>query len=350
MNELSGRFCIEPFSFLFVGAMGRVHLCCPGWLKNAFSIGNIFKNRDVNSIWNSEKAKLFRKSVCDGSFSYCKGNCPKIVSGSLPRIDKCDDEWREVISNPMKDLSYLPKKVQFSYDFECNLKCNSCRNTIKHLTKSQLTSYDKVKDTILKPLLKDAHTLVISGSGELFTSKHSVKYLNELKPEEYPKLRYHIMTNGTLFNMETWNRYPYMQKMIDKLFISIDAAKKETYETIRRGAKWETLLNNLTFASWLRKTNKVKELYLMFVVQKSNYQDMIAFIQLGYEMGADRICFSRIVNWGIYSDDDFIDLDVCDPRNENHQRFLDVLKHPFFGVKRVSLENISEFRKSIIQL
>lgn len=344
MKNLSGRFCEEPFSFLFVGGGGNVYLCCPGWIRQNYAIGNIFRQKDLNLIWNSKKAKLFRKSVCDGSFNYCKGICPKIDSRLLPRIDGCSEEWKAILSNPMKDLDYLPKKVQFSYDFDCNLYCNSCRHTQMHMNQSQLKSYDQAKDTILKPLLKEAEILILSGSGELFASRHSIKYLQELSPAEFPKLRYHIMTNGQLFTEKTWNQYPYMQQMIERLFISIDAAKKETYEVIRRGGRWEVLMNNLNFTGRLRKGNKIKGLYLMFVVQKLNYREMVDFIQLGYEIGADRICFSRIGNWGIYSEREFIEMDVCDPRNEEHKQFLQVLKHPFFGASRVSLENLHEFR------
>lgn len=344
MNNLLGRFCDEPFIFLYVGGMGKISLCCPNWLVNEFSIGNVFRSNDIQLIWNSEKAKLFRKSVCDGSFRYCNPICPRMASGSLPRIDNCDKGWQEIIFNPMKDLKYLPKKIQLSYDFECNLRCISCRHTSKHMSEFQLKRYDMVKDTILKPLLKDTEILKISGSRELFVSKHSLKYFDELNPEEYPKLRYHIMTNCTLFTEKNWNRYPFMQKMIEKLIISIDAAKKETYEAIRRGAKWEVLLNNLYFAGQLRKSQKIKALNICFVVQKLNYQEMVEFIQLGYEIGVDEVTFSRIANWGTYTDEEFIDIDVCDPRNKNHKIFLEVLKHPFFGVSRVKLGNINEFR------
>lgn len=346
MNDLSGRFCFEPFYFLLVGNRGKVYPCCAGWLHD-FSIGNILKSSDIHSIWNSDKAKLFRQSVCDGSFRYCKGTCPKLASGSLPRIDQFDAEWREIISNPMRDLKHPPQKIQFSYDLNCNLKCISCRHTIYKMRESQIKSYDIAKETILKPLLKEAEVLVISGSGELFTSKHSLSYLEELNPREYPKLRFDIMTNGTLFTEENWNKYPLLQEKINQLIISIDASQKETYEAIRRGGKWEVLLSNLSFAGWLRKSNRIKGLHLMFVVQRLNYRDMVGFIQLGYDLSADRICFSRIANWGIYTDEEFIDLDVCDPRNDHHQNFLEVLKHPFFAAKRVSLENIGQFRKTV---
>jgi MoaA/NifB/PqqE/SkfB family radical SAM enzyme len=347
MNDLHGRFCLDPFYFLLVGNRGKVYPCCAGWV-NDFSIGDIFKSSDINAIWNSEQAKLFRQSVCDGSFRYCNGIiCPKIASGSLPRIDQCDAALREIISNPMQDLKYPPKKIQFSYDTNCNLKCISCRHTSYSIRQTQLKLYDNAKETILKPMLKDAEVLVISGSGELFFSKHSLKYLEELNPEEYPKLRLNIMTNGTLFTEENWNRYPLLREKINLLIISIDASKKETYETIRRGGKWEVLLSNLSFASQLRKSNRIKGLHLMFVVQRLNYRDMVGFIQFGYELSADRICFSRIANWGIYTDEEFIHLDVCDPRNDEHQKFIEVLQHPFFAAKRVSLENIGQFRKTV---
>lgn len=346
MIDLHDRFCDEPFSFFFVGHRGFVYLCCPGRLVNQISIGNVFIEKDINLIWNSENAKLIRKSVCDGSFKYCNRYCPKITSDSLPRVENCNEQWLELVRNPMKDLNYQPPKIQFAYDNECNLRCVSCRHTIIRANDLQIKKYDQVKDTILKPLLKNATTLIISGSGDIFASRHSVKYLEELNSEEYPKLRYHILTNGILFNEKNWERYPNMQKMTRMLIISVDAAKKETYENVRRGGKWEVLLQNLNFAGKLRKSKKIEALCIMFVVQKMNYQDMLEFIQLGYQIGADQINFSRIENWGIYTDQEFIDFDVCDPRNTDHHKFLEVIKHPFFGSRRVSLGNLTEFRVS----
>lgn len=337
MNDLRGRFCKEPFSILHIGYQGKTFLCCPAYQK--FNVGNIFTAKDIDSIWNSIPAKVLRKSVCDGSFSYCNDFCGLKVSGNLPWIDEGDEQWQKIISNPMKNLDFLPRRVQLAYDCSCNLRCIFCRHQYYHASESEYRSFEKVKDTLIKPLLKNVEMLEIAG-GEVFASKHLQTYFEELTMEEYPKLQYYLITNGTLFNKETWNRYPSLQEKIHTVNVSIDAAKKETYEAIRRGGNWEALISNLHFISQLRKNNKIKVLKISFVVQRSSYKEMAEFIHLGIKFDVDLIVFSRIENTFIHSEEDFIDMDVCDARNEEHNQFLEVFKHPLFRDKRVWLGNI----------
>jgi len=76
-----------------------------------------------------------------------------------------------------------------------------------------------------------------------------------------------------------------------KFFISIDASDKETYEKLRRGAKWEILCENMNFVSELRKNNAIERLQLNFVIQNENYNQMEKFIDLGRQWNVDEIIF-----------------------------------------------------------
>ena len=90
------------------------------------------------------------------------------------------------------------------------------------------------------------------------------------------------------------------------LTVSIDAVTKETYEQkIRCGGNLEQLKKNMKFASELRKKGELCYLRMNFVVQRNNYKEMIPFVQWGEELGVDEIFFTKILNWGTYTDEEF---------------------------------------------
>jgi MoaA/NifB/PqqE/SkfB family radical SAM enzyme len=346
MKTVGKRFCKEPFTFLYIGDGGTSHLCCPSWLKDQLSVGNVFEAESLDEIWNSPNAKLLRESVAGGDFRYCNAYCPHLAVDSLPQIAGCDPEWRDLLANPTRNLARLPRKLQFSYDYTCNLRCSSCRNDYYHLEEPRQGQYAKAKEAILKPLLKDAELLLLSGAGEALASRHSLELIDELKPKRYPRLRYFLQTNGILFTKELWERRPHLQAMIHTLSVSIDAASKPTYEAIRRGAAWETLVRNLEFIGTLRLGGRIQELQMRFVVQRANFREMVEFARFGLALGADAIPFSRIENWGIFRPEDFVHVDVCHPSHPEHGALVAVLEDPVFDDPRVWLGNLSGLRPS----
>ncbi len=120
--------------------------------------------------------------------------------------------------------------------------------------------------------------LVIAGNGDPFASKiyrDLIRYLHKLRKQ--PKLI--LRTNGLLLNVKNWQMLmSEVELPLYKLEISIDAATKDTYEKLRRGAKFEILMKNLSFIKQLHDEGKIARLSAIFVVQKDNYQEIPVFI------------------------------------------------------------------------
>ena len=49
-----------------------------------------------------------------------------------------------------------------------------------------------------------------------------------------------------------------------------------------------------------------------FVVQKKNYQEMPLFVQWGKQLGADEVFFTKILNYGTYSQDEFFEISMME--------------------------------------
>ena len=94
--DTTGFFCAQPFTNLEVNTRGEVRTCCAYWMNQ--TLGNITFDETEN-VLNSDTAQDIRKSILDGSFSYCnKKTCPRIQSipkggdGILQRIEDVEDQ------------------------------------------------------------------------------------------------------------------------------------------------------------------------------------------------------------------------------------------------------------------
>jgi hypothetical protein len=55
---------------------GSVHACCANWIQEDPGRYGRITDRPLREVWNSERAREFRRSILDGSYRYCKlDNC-----------------------------------------------------------------------------------------------------------------------------------------------------------------------------------------------------------------------------------------------------------------------------------
>lgn len=330
LGDLSDRFCMRPFNTLVTGHEGKSFLCdCPAYLP--FDAGNVLTETDADAIWNSETAQEIRRSILDGDFSYCSRSlCGMIREDMLPRRDEVTDKvLRNIIDNHKTKLETGPSSVQLSHDQSCNLACPSCRTEILTLKGSAQEPYVKALHNTVLPLLERTEgTVMVSGGGDPFGSKHYRAILSSLNPQRFKKLNIAILTNALLLNRKQWNEFADAHPMVGSVLVSVDAARPETYAHVRRPGDMNKLIPNLEFLAELRRANEINFLGLCFVVQARNFREMPEFVDLGKRLGVDLIWFQRIVNFGSFTSQEIIDADVAFPENPHHEEFKKVWAHP----------------------
>jgi MoaA/NifB/PqqE/SkfB family radical SAM enzyme len=327
--DLRDKFCHIPFTYLSTAWKGAAHVCsCPAWVP--FPVGNVLSAESVDAVWNSPAAAEVRRSILDGDFSYCSRTlCSFITAQKLPRKDEIEDPtFRRYIDNHLTVLAEPPAVVELNYDATCNLACPSCRTEIVTAKADEQDSYARATDHVILPLLKGAKGAYICGGGEAFASKHFRAILAGLNRREYPSLRLHLITNGLLVTPQRWKDFPELAEMIGAMSVSIDAAKAETYEKLRRPGKWATLMSNLEFIAGMRRAGQIPQLWINFVVQKENYHEMIDFVELGSRLGVDQVWFQRVTNYGAYGEATFAEVDVTSPSHPEHAGLLEILRDP----------------------
>jgi hypothetical protein len=112
------------------------------------------------------------------------------------------------------------------------------------------------------------------------------------------------------------------------IIVSIDAVRAETYAVLRRGGRFDVLLENLEFLSELRRANRVKRVRLDMVVQALNYREMPEAVDLMRAFGFDGMKFQMIRSWSTYTPEEFARHDIGCPDHPEFGSFLAVLRDP----------------------
>lgn len=343
-GDFSELFCDMPFLNMRLlpsskkdGSFAPAMCMVASWLPVAF---------EHEPTWNSDDFQEVRSSILDGSFKYCSPLfCVYLRDRTLPKKAEITNPYlRRIIDNNLTELPKGPERILFNYDTTCNLCCPSCRTQLYKDDEKTVSMLDEKMDVFLAPLLPDTKQLSISLSGEALASKHSMRILKSITPEKYPDLKVELYTNMALFSRSKWSELGNSAKSIKKLFISIDGATKETLEKLRYGLKWERLLDALKFARELRINGDIENIFLSFLLQRDNYLEMPALLKMASEHCIDEIMISPLVSHGSYTQQEFQDVNICDPKNplfEAAQKAVGELKqrHEAMLADRVNIES-----------
>lgn len=171
-----------------------------------------------------------------------------------------------------------PTRLEFSFNNLCNLKCVMCAKSDDEpnwlLDKDVGIKFlDDVLPTVLhwtpsansEPLLNDVSLIAAK-------AKQHMAWL-------------HLFSNGTLLTLE---RYDKIREHLHKLWISLDSARKETFERIRVPARWDSVLANVR-AVLPRALADGVEVTFNFVLMAPNWRECTEFVDLVADLGG-RAC------------------------------------------------------------
>jgi len=225
-----------------------------------------------------------------------------------------------------------PFKIKFESSAICNLKCIMCPLTAGLKRKTgflKFENFKKVFDEIKVPYLN------LTGLGEPLLNPDIFKIIKYAKDNgSLVKLD----TNATLLNEEN------ARKLLDAgpafVSISLDGITKEKYEKIRKGAKFEIIIENLKNFIKLRNETKHKvQIQLFFVVQKDNIVDLPKYIKFAEEIGADVINSSVAMSFGKADNKD---------KREIPQKEMEKIKSELAEIKKtakikMNFESVEDF-------
>ncbi|WP_254981928.1 radical SAM protein [Rhodopseudomonas palustris] len=340
-KPLEDRFCSYPFAKLYTNQSGETHHCCL-----AFSPLRAGSIDDHTFDWNSKSSVEFRRSILDGSFTYCdKTSCSFIVGGSLPTREEAiaeDPRLAAIIKNNVVEIEPTGLELVFEHDASCNLACPSCRSDLIAHPKIATEKLDQ-RFPYLLDLVAKSKRLSVSGYGDPFFSRHYRQLLKLINKANSPELKIDLITNALLFTPQTWESYAHLQTMFGSISVSIDAAKADTYAKVRKLGDFGKLIANLEFISKLRQEGVFSNFLIQCVVQADNFREMEDFVDLGQRLAVDGVIFQRLFPYGVYIDPTkYEKVDVFSPSHPEHQDFIKVLRSDRLKRKGVSFSTFQD--------
>lgn len=340
LKNLKNRrlFCPIPFKQMEIMPLGEAILCC--YIQK--SLGRVTGD-NIGDLYNSPSARQIRASILDGTFKYCNLDaCPHFSGGDLSLQKDCiGTRYENIVKERLTSLDDM--NLWLSFDNRCNLRCISCRKDYVKYSEEEHTEVERLL-SVVKANLSRIRGLGFCGNGEPFASPSMREFLFSLDSSKYPNLKITLLTNGQLFNERAWESMKKVQRSIKSVQVSMDAATKDTYEDLRRGGSFDTLMKNLSFLSELRKQNLIGEFIISFVANSMNFMEMDDFVRLGLDLDCDTIYFSSMMNWGVLPAEEYKELAIHLPGNKMHEKFREKLKDKIFDNPVVMLGNIKRFK------
>ena len=178
--------------------------------------------------------------------------------------------------------------VYMDQNNRCNLKCKMCGFSDARV--AAVPKYDMPRalfDSIAEQVFPQTNILILSILTEPFMTRDFPDRLKSVRAFGVPFSD--LITNGTLLNE------PSIGKILDAeitcLTFSIDGGTKETYEAIRTGARWETVMANLRLFQRMRKDRgaMLPQLRINHVLSEMNIDHFAAFLALAAEIKPEKI-------------------------------------------------------------
>ncbi len=324
-KEMPDFYCNRPYTWFYYAWFGA-YSCCSTWVK--YPIGNPASD-SPEECWNSIAAKLYRLSADTRTYCFCKKDACGIMNG------------RKLEQKRVTEYT-LPEKITLGLDYTCNLHCASCREHIQVAGGEQLRIRQEMADDIIRTgWLEKAKELELSGSGEALFSKIDRKIL--FSNENCKRNSISLMSNGILLNKDNLQKLKQHFKNI-RINISIDAATENTYKMLRRGGDWNVLMDNLALICDMRRNNEIEYVEIRMVVQKRNYREMFDFIELGKKYCVDKVVFTKLLNWDMYTTEEYLEEAMLTENGTIRDELKDILKSKAFSEE---IAVISEFKRFI---
>lgn len=310
---------------LYVDRFAQLDGCCGVKIP----LGNLHYDGELDEIYHSTYARIIKLSslnrsycLCNFTNSWCPGYCHQ--AATLPA---------KTFVTPS-----VPQNLTISFDRACNLSCKSCRNRPYYVDQAASQFIDTTTNKLLRSeYLEQTQNLVMAGMGEVFYSPH----YRQLLTSGIKRNKIMIFTNGTLLNEDNWRLVANQYKTIS-VMVSIDAATPETYQKLR-GGNFAALMQNLKMLGDLRRQGKIQWLCFNYVVQRDNFREMPAFIELGRAIGVDSIQFQHMCNMGNLTQKEFQERSLIIERQYFTRELWELLQDPIFQDPIVNLSDLQRY-------
>jgi MoaA/NifB/PqqE/SkfB family radical SAM enzyme len=231
--------CYAPYVSMLFDPLGNVRVCCQNY---SLILGSVAHSR-LRDIWEGAGYRSLRRAMdhykLDVGCEYCQW---QISEGSYSNAFTRQYDSVKVESREPK----WPRLMEFNVSNTCNLQCVMCNGEFSSSIRTKregLAPLPKVySDQFFEDLREFLPHLDMAKclGGEPFLS-HEMFRIWEMMIEQGLQTKCHINTNATHYN----DRIERVLESLPCTFqVSMDGITKETFESVRVDADFETVLAN----------------------------------------------------------------------------------------------------------
>lgn len=231
--------CHAPFKSMYFAQNGIIRACC----YNRSYVYGSFPHHMPSDVFKGQNIKKLRKALIQTKLSMGCFICQQ----SLQHKNYTSIAARNYDKLP--PASQHPHILEFECDTTCNLECIMCSGEYSSAIRTrrenlpiEANPYNDAFIDNIRPWLKTISDARFNG-GEPFLSPLYHKIWNIIITEN-PSCTISVQTNATVLNDAIKDM---LQKGRFNISVSLDALDKELYETIRKGATFETVMQNTLF-------------------------------------------------------------------------------------------------------
>ena len=184
-------------------------------------------------------------------------------------------------------------KIYMDLTNKCNLRCRMCYFYLDLGKQEPITMDMALFTKIASEIFPFALSVNLSCAAEPLMLKDITSYLDEIPKYNIPQTL--IVTNGVLLTEKII--HSLIKNSITILDVSIDGARKETYEKIRKGSDFDRLIKNIILLKRIKELTKSKTplLHLDYALMKSNLDELLEFLKLAKELGANLVRVNHLI-------------------------------------------------------
>ncbi len=241
-----------------LGKFGTAQLMFSSALNYRRTIAYLAKQRRFRSLYNFLYTKtLVPTGEGSGELAYY------FIGGLLQRYPS---------------LAPYPKYIEIEVTSRCNKRCIICEHTWWN---------EPAKDLSLSEFLAltnqfDLHWVNLTGEGDAFLNK---SYLNMIRALKMRGTSVYLVDSFDLITEDI--AYQLVKLGVDGIYISMDGATKQTYESIKVGCDYDKVLRNIQNLVAVKRElhSPIPEICFRFVVNKKNVHEMADYVQTINSLG-----------------------------------------------------------------
>jgi|GEM_PF-2327325 len=295
-RALVSSACHAPFVNMTFTTEGNVVACCR---SQSLVLGNI-STSSLDDIWQGRPVREMRSRLRRYDFPRACGTCRiALESGDYWNVVALDYDGYWVV----RPRPRWPRQMEFYFSNVCNFQCIMCKGSLSSRVRAQRELlpplprvYGEAFFGQLAAYLPHLRKATFIG-GEPFLMPETFRVFQMMSAMNLTRTPLHVITNGSVLDDRVRE---YLTRLAIHPIVSFDGARRETFESIRQGACFQTVVDNVK-EYVARARARGTTVTLAICLMRQNWRELADILLLAERLG----CHSQI---GIAFEPDFCTL------------------------------------------